>query len=196
MLQRATWLMILLSSLAIMVGNVVLGAVVAPTLFRILERGQAGQGFGNILAMWTEYFAWPLVLICAAALSIIAIVRLLRRQSNWFIAIAVLGAALVTSHWWSANLVTESLQMRDEMRSVEAQNQSTPPSSKADDSRLTVLKKQFDYLHRNSTRAFMVETITALLIVLISSGSLVFTKESSPSSKAKNKARIDEDTIY
>ena len=201
MLQRMTWLMILLSSGALLIGNVVLGAVVASSLFRALEREQAGAGFGNILSLWTEYFAWPLVIACTVALAIMFIIRLLRGQSNWFIAIGVLGTVLVASHWWSASLVTESLRVRDSMRSEAIQENSAPrpetTDSKGGNGRLAVLKEHFDYLHRTSTRAFMVETITALIITLIASGSIVFGKDGRRETvPAKPKGRADEDTFF
>lgn len=184
MLQRISWIIVFISSLTLLVGNLVLGAVVAPTLFRVLGNYEAGLGFGNILRFWSEMFAWPVVVICVGALAVIFIIRLLRGHSNWFTAVAVLSLALLASHWWSNSLIHESIAARDELRNTHPLHQ-TPAVSDVD-SRAIILKRHFDYLHRSSTRAFLVESATALLIVLLSVGALLSTAGTPGQSRRKD----------
>ncbi|TVR45761.1 MAG: hypothetical protein EA402_03855 [Planctomycetota bacterium] len=181
MIQRWAWIVVLCAAGALLAGNLVLGTVVAPTLFRTLTTDHAGLGFGNILRLWTEVFAWPLVIIAASALAVIFAIRLLKGHSNWFTAAGILALALVGTHWWSTNLVRDSIAAREYMRNVQPLRYT--PTIAEGDSRAAIAKKHFDYLHRASNRAFLAQSFTALLTVLLASGALIFTRVESSGSQ-------------
>lgn len=169
-MRRFAWILIILGSACLTCGNLVLGALVAPVIFATLNREEAGLAFGNILSVWSAYVAWPLVLLVVLGLVILLAIRLFRGHFNWVVLVVVLGVGLLALHAWSNSLVQQGVAVRERIRSLDA-----APRHQQEDTRLASLRRNFDYLHRTSTKAFLAETILGLVLVISAGSALVFT---------------------
>ena len=186
MINRLIWFIALMGSGLLTAGNLVL-LLVAAVLFKTLDNEYAGQGFGAILNVWSEYVAWPLVLICASALVLKFLSRLVKGHTNWFIALLALAALLVGTQWYSANLVSNATAVRSEIRDNEDKNQwagessggTYSPETTTESDHLASLRETFKHLHTSSTRAFLVLTVISLVISLLSSVNIIFGRQKS-----------------
>lgn len=145
-------------ALAILVGGgLVLGAVVAPAIFKTVSaRGEAGTIFGAALARWDGLAILSvIVVVITSALKIgfeIADAPEPRLITRW-IALAVLSAATIYSSGW-ANPVARSLRAQ------------TPAFDDLPDS--TAVRREFAKLHASSTRALRLGIVAGLLALFLS----------------------------
>ena len=184
MLKRLVWFMVLIGAGLLTAGNLVL-LLVAGVLFKTLDKEYASQGLGAILNVWSEYVAWPLVLICAGGLILKCLGRLFKGQTNWFIAQLIFAVVLVGVQWYSVNLVKEATAVRSEIRENEAQqpwrtlDSSGPyiPEALKNSDQLSILRETFEKLHKDSTNAFIALTLMSLIISLVSSIYIIFVRD-------------------
>ncbi|TVR15594.1 MAG: hypothetical protein EA401_02545 [Planctomycetota bacterium] len=160
-MERLCWVTVLAASAALLTGNLLLGGLVAPTLFEHLNRDRAGLAFGNLLSSYSQWLSWVLVIIIALGLIGMITLRILRGQYNLILYTAVLVIGMVALQGWSNYLVQEGTAMRDRIRSL-----NVPPAIQAEDSHYQALRKRFDYLHRNSTTAFKWKTLVSAIILI------------------------------
>ena len=146
-------------SLAVLVGGaLVLGAAAAPAIFRaVRSRGEAGAIFGAILATWDG-----LAIVCVVVVIIASVLKAgafevtgaveTRLIVRW-VALAVMSAATLYASGW-ANPVA---------RSIRAQTRDwddTPANTPA--------RREFDRMHRSSTRAMQVAILAGLVAMFLS----------------------------
>jgi uncharacterized membrane protein len=146
-------------ALAILVGGgLVLGAVVAPAIFRtISSRSEAGGVFGAVLARWDG-----LAILCVFLVVVTSILKAgayevsgsvdPRLIARW-VALVVMSAATIYASGW-ANSVARSL--RTQTPHWEELPESSP------------LRREFASLHRSSSRAMRVGLIAGLVAMYLS----------------------------
>lgn len=146
-------------SLAVLVGGaLVLGVAAAPAIFKtVRSRGEAGAIFGAILAGWDGLAILSVVLVIitsilkAGAFEVTGTPEA-RLVARWA-ALAVMSAAVLFSSGW-ANPVA---------RSIRAQTRDwddTPVNTPA--------RREFDRMHRSSTRAMQVAILAGLVAMFLS----------------------------
>ena len=146
-------------SLAVLVGGaLVLGAAAAPAIFRtVRSRGEAGAIFGAILGSWDG-----LAIVCVVIVVITSILKAaafeitgapeLRLIARW-VALVVMSLAVLFSSGW-ANPVA---------RSIRAQTRDwddTPATTPA--------RREFERMHRSSTRAMQVAILAGIVAMFLS----------------------------
>ncbi len=146
-------------SLAVLVGGaLVLGAAAAPAIFRtVRSRGEAGAIFGAILKSWDG-----LAILCVVLVILTSILKAgafevtgapeTRLLIRWAAIVLMSGAVLFSSGW--ANPVA---------RSIRAQ---TPDWD--DVPATTPARREFDRMHRSSTRAMQVAILAGLVAMFLS----------------------------
>ncbi len=145
-------------ALAILVGGgVVLGAAVAPAVFKTAgSRGEAGTIFGAALARWDGLaMLATIVLVITSALKIgfeITGAPEPRLVVRW-VALVLLCAAVVYSSGW-ANPVARSLRAQ------------TPAFDDLPET--TPVRREFAKLHASSSRAMRIGIIAGLIALLLS----------------------------
>jgi hypothetical protein len=145
-------------ALALIVGGgVALGAAAAPAIFKsVRSRGEAGTIFGEALRRWDGTAVLCVVVIvitsALAAGTEVTGVPDTRLIVRW-IALAVMCAATVYSSGW-ANPVARSL--RSQTRDWDDLPESTPA------------RREFNALHRRSTRAMQVAIVAGLVAMFLS----------------------------
>jgi hypothetical protein len=138
-------------------GGVALGSSAAPAIFKtVRSRGEAGTIFGEALRRWDATAVLCVVLIVVtsalAAGTEITGAPDTRLIVRW-IALAVMCAATVYSSGW-ANPVARSL--RSQARDWDELPESTP------------VRREFNALHRRSTRAMQVAILAGLVAMFLS----------------------------
>ena len=146
-------------SLGILVGGgLLLGAVVAPAIFKtVASRGEAGNLFGAVLARWDG-----LAILCVVLVIVTSVLKAGayevsgapegRLIARWIV-LAVMAAAVVYSSGW-ANPVARSL--RAQAPAWDEMPESTP------------LRREFAALHRRSSRAMRLSMIAGLVAIFLS----------------------------
>lgn len=145
-------------SLAVLVGGgLVLGAAVAPAVFKtVRSRGEAGTVFGAALAGWDGLAIVSVILVVItsalkAGFEITAAPEL-RLVIRW-VALAVLAAAVLYSSGW-ANPVARSLRAQ------------TPAWDDLPES--SPFRREFAKLHASSSRAMRVGIVAGLVALALS----------------------------
>lgn len=146
-------------SLAVLVGGaLVLGAVAAPAIFKtVRSRAEAGTIFGAILASWDG-----LAIVCVVVVIVTSILKAgafevtgapeTRLIVRW-VALAVMCLAVLFSSGWADPVA----------RSIRAQTrdwEDTPANTPA--------RREFDRMHRASTRAMQVAILAGLAAMFLS----------------------------
>ena len=145
-------------ALAVIVGGgLALGAAAAPAIFRtVRSRGEAGTIFGEALRRWDGVAVLCVVLVVVssalAAGTEVTGVPETRLIVRW-LALAVMCAATIYSSGW-ANPVARSL--RSQTRDWDETPQSAP------------VRREFDALHRRSTRAMQIAIVAGLIAMFLS----------------------------
>lgn len=139
-------------------GMVVLGAIVAPATFQVLEasapavgRALAGELFGTILARF-HYLAYA---AGATLLVTLAIMRVLGPKPRSFAVRVLIVAAMLAIALYSGIVVTGSI---DEIQLAVG---GLPSKLPADDAR----RVRFDWLHRLSTQLMMTNVVAAMALL-------------------------------
>jgi len=139
-------------------GMVVLGAVVAPSTFRVLQASEpitgrllAGATFGAILERfhYVAYGSGALLLVTLAAMA------LLGPRPRGFAVRSALVASMLFVALYSGFVVLR------EVDSIQQEVGALPSSLPADDAR----RIRFDYLHQLSTRLMMINIVGALALL-------------------------------
>jgi uncharacterized membrane protein len=146
-------------SLAMLVGGgFVLGAAAAPAIFKtVSSRGEAGAIFGAALSRWDG-----LAIICVVLIVVTSILKAGafevseapegRLIARW-LALAVMSIAVIYSSGW-ANPVARSL--RAQAPAWDEMPETTP------------LRREFNALHRRSSRAMRVAIVAGLVAMYLS----------------------------
>lgn len=146
-------------SLGILIGgSLVLGAAVAPAIFRtVASRGEAGGIFGGVLARWDG-----LAILCVIVVVLTSVLKAgafeasggveTRLLVRW-VALALVAAAVLYSSGW-ANPIA---------RQVRAQ---TPRWDELPDG--APVRVEFAKLHRSSTRAMQIAILAGLVALFLS----------------------------
>jgi len=146
-------------SLAILVGGgFVLGAAAAPAIFKTLSsRAEAGSVFGAALARWDG-----LAILCVVLIVVTSILKAGafevseapegRLVARW-VALAVMSIAVIYSSGW-ANPVARSL--RAQAPAWDELPETTP------------LRREFNALHRRSSRAMRVGIVAGVVALYLS----------------------------
>ena len=139
-------------------GMVVLGAVVAPTTFQVLQanapdigRALAGDAFGAMLARF-HYIAYAAGLILLVTLTVMAILG--PRPRHFAIRVAVAGAMLLIA-LYSGFVVLGTID------AIQQEVGGLPSDLPAADPR----RIRFDELHQLSTRLMMVNIVGAFVLL-------------------------------
>ena len=139
-------------------GMVVLGAVVAPATFQILQASEpdtgrllAGEVFGGILHRfhYVAYGAGGVLLLALAAMA------LLGPRPRWFAIRAAIVAVMLAVSLYSGLVVLR------EVDSIQAEVGALPSTLPAGDQR----RRRFDDLHQLSTRLMMVNIVAGFVLV-------------------------------
>ena len=160
-MERLCWVLILAASAALLTGNLIIGGLVAPTVFAHLNRDSGGLVFGDILSSYSQWISWVLVILMILSLLGMITLRILRGHYNLILYTVVLAVAMFILQVWSNHLVQEGTAVRDRIRSL-----NVPPAIQATDSHYQALSKRFDYLRRNSTTAFKWKTLFSAVIMV------------------------------
>jgi uncharacterized membrane protein len=139
-------------------GMIVLGAVVAPTIFQVLQatepatgRALAGEAFGAMVARF-HYVAY--VAGAALLLSLTAMALLGPRPSRFAIRMALAATMLAVA-------IYSGVGVLGEIDRIQAAVGTLPSSLAAGDAR----RLRFDALHVRSTRLMSLNVILALLLL-------------------------------
>jgi hypothetical protein len=188
-IRRFAWSLALCGSTVIVAVNLVLGLIVAITLFDSLNNTQAGIAFGGILKTWVQVI-WLPVGLTLAGLGILLLGRLFRGDIFSVLALGILVVGLVLSQVWVADLVNKTRMSSDKLRELER-----TPNLGGDREHFVKLKKAFDYYHRTSSQVAKAQTGIAALTLLLSLVALTLAsdgrqaaapaKESKPDKAAK-----------
>ena len=146
-------------ALAILVGGgLVLGAAVAPGIFRTIpSRGEAGGVFGGVLARWDG-----LAIFCVVLVVVTSVLKAGAYEVNGepeprlvvrWIALLLMSAAVIYASGW-ANPVARSL--RAQVRDWDEQPESSP------------LRREFSGLHKSSSRAMRIGIVAGLIAMFLS----------------------------
>jgi hypothetical protein len=145
--------------LAILVGGgLVLGSAVAPAIFRTLpSRAEAGSVFGAVLARWDGLAIFCVILVVVTSVLKAGAYEVTgapeaRLIARW-IFLVVMSAALVYSSGW-ANPVARSL--RSQVREWDDEPESSP------------VRREFNGLHRRSSRAMRVALFAGAIALFLS----------------------------
>lgn len=139
-------------------GMVVLGAIVAPTTFEVLQaiepvagRAMAGELFGRALARfhYVAYAAGALLLVTLAAMALLG-----PRPRGFAVRAAIIGAMLLVALYSGVSVLGTIDAIREDVGAL-------PSRLAADDAR----RIRFDALHLLSTRLMMVNVIGALALL-------------------------------
>jgi Domain of unknown function (DUF4149) len=138
-------------------GGLALGSAAAPAIFKtVRSRGEAGTIFGEALRRWDGLAVLCVVLIVVtsalAAGTEVTGTPETRLIVRW-IALAVMCLAVIYSSGW-ANPVARSL--RSQTRDWDDVPESTP------------VRREFNTLHRRSTRAMQVAIVAGLVAMFLS----------------------------
>ena len=146
-------------SLAMLVGGgFVLGAAAAPAIFKtVSSRGEAGTVFGAALARWDGLAIFCVVLVVVTSVLKAGAFEVneapeARLIARW-IALAVMAVAVIYSSGW-ANPVARSL--RAQAPAWDEMPETTP------------LRREFNALHRRSSRAMRVAILAGLVALYLS----------------------------
>jgi uncharacterized membrane protein len=146
-------------ALAVLVGGgLVLGSVVAPTIFKsISSRGEAGGLFGGVLARWDGLAIFCVVLVVITSVLKAGAYEVSgapegRLIARWIV-LVVLAAAVIYSSAW-ANPVARTL--RASAREWDDLPENSP------------VRREFAGLHKSSSRAMRVAIIAGLLALYLS----------------------------
>jgi uncharacterized membrane protein len=139
-------------------GMIVLGAVVAPTIFQVLQatapdtgRALAGEAFGAMVARF-HYVAYAAG--AALLLSLTAMALLGPRPARFAVRTSLVAAMLAIA-------VYSGVGVLGEIDRIQAEVGTLPSSLAADDGR----RVRFDALHVRSTRLMSLNVILALLLL-------------------------------
>jgi uncharacterized membrane protein len=132
-------------------GMVVLGAIVAPTTFQVLERAMAGALFGAVLARF-HYLAYA---TGGTMLLTLVAMRLLGPRPHAFAFRAVLILAMLGVALYSGIVVSSTID------TIQAQAGGLPSVLPAGHA----LRVRFDELHSLSTRLMMANLVGALILL-------------------------------
>jgi uncharacterized membrane protein len=139
-------------------GMVVLGAIVAPATFRVLEasapavgRALAGELFGTILARF-HYVAYA---AGATLLLTLGVMRVLGPKPRSFAVRVLIVAAMLAIALYSGIVVTGSID------AIQLEVGGLPSTLSADDAR----RVRFDQLHVLSTRLMMTNAVAAMALL-------------------------------
>jgi uncharacterized membrane protein len=139
-------------------GMVVLGAIVAPATFRVLEasapavgRALAGELFGTILARF-HYLAYA---AGATLLVTLGLMRVLGPKPRSFAVRVLIVAAMLAVALYSGIAVTGSIDQ------IQLEAGGLPSKLPADDAR----RIRFDHLHVLSTRLMMTNALAAMALL-------------------------------
>jgi uncharacterized membrane protein len=139
-------------------GMAVLGAVVAPATFQILQAADpdagrllAGAAFGGILSRFhvVAYGAGALMIVALAAMALLG-----PRPRGFAVRLSLVGTMLALSHY------TGFVVLR-EVDAIQAEVGGLPSQLAADDAR----RLRFDALHELSTQLMMLNLAGALALV-------------------------------
>jgi uncharacterized membrane protein len=139
-------------------GMVVLGAIVAPTTFQVLQasapvegRELAGELFGTLLARfhYVAYAAGALLLVTLAAMALLG-----PRPRGFAVRTAIAGVMLLVA-LYSGFIVLGTIE------AIQGEVEGLPSRLAADDPR----RVRFDQLHVLSTRLMMVNIVGALALL-------------------------------
>ena len=139
-------------------GMVVLGAVVAPSIFQTLQASEpvtgrllAGAAFGAILARfhYVAYGAGALLLVTLAAMALLG-----PRPRGFAVRSAIVASMLLVALYSGAVVLREVDSIQQEVGAL-------PSSLPADDAR----RIRFDDLHQLSTRLMMINIVGALALL-------------------------------
>ena len=145
-------------ALAVLIGGgLVLGAVVAPAIFRTIpSRGEAGALFGAALTRWDG-----LAILCVIVLVVTSALKVgleitgapePRLIARWAALVVLCAAVLYSSGW--ANPVARSLRAQ------------TPAWDDLPES--TPMRREFAKLHASSSRAMRLGIVAGLVALLLS----------------------------
>jgi uncharacterized membrane protein len=139
-------------------GMVVLGAIVAPATFRVLEasapavgRALAGELFGTILARF-HYLAYA---AGATLLVTLGLMRVLGPKPRSFAVRVLIVAAMLGIALYSGLVVTGSIDQ------IQLEAGGLPSKLPEDD----VRRIRFDHLHQLSTRLMMTNALAAMALL-------------------------------
>jgi hypothetical protein len=141
-------------ALAVAVGDLLLGALVAPHLFHHLPRPEAGRIFGPLLAHWTA-LAWLAVAPATVAL-VLAALQAARVRRPAAIVPVVLALALAGAHGWADQRARHGQDLLAAMPALPA----AEPSAQA---LAADAQARFQAFHRGARLAFQIAAATALL---------------------------------
>jgi len=139
-------------------GMVVLGALVAPATFQVLQasapdtgRALAGELFGTILARfhYIAYGAGTILLLSLATIGILG-----PRPRHFFLRLVLIAATLGVSGY-SGTVVLARVD------AIQAEVGTLPSRLPADDPR----RMEFDHLHQLATRLMMLNMAAALVLL-------------------------------
>ncbi len=215
------WIIILVCAAAWALCNVLLGALVAPTLFSgVIERPDAGVLFGNILGNWLTW-GWILCGIIGCNLLFLTISTIRQKQPILTLINTALLLALIISQGLAHYAQSRTAEVRDELYAAQAETKNRvqpqaptnpqttvataaePPTANPptpapqqhtapEPDQLISLRASFDEQHALSEQIFKGQTMLLLIYVLIG---FVLTVIRSRNPLATSETRTTLDTI-